>query len=378
MNTETRPYTFDRVVRLVIGLGVGGILLWLVYRLRGVLLPFLISWLLAYMMHPMVKFVQTKLKLKNRVLAVTATMLFLLGILIATIAIIVPLVSAEVNKMSVLIGEYTNGTKAVSILPLAWQDDFQAFLSSIDFRALLHSDGFRVLAQKTVPQLWNIVGSSISALAGLTVVFICLLYLVFILNDYDKITNGWLNIIPEKYRPLIAGITQDVEEGMNRYFRGQALIAFLVGILFAIGFSIIGLPLAIVVGLFIGVLNMVPYLQTLGVIPCLLLGLLQSAETGRSFWWILLSIAIVFVVVQCIEEVFLVPKIMGGVTGMSPAMILLSLSVWGSLMGLMGMIIALPMTTLGISYYKRFVLNKEAMPTAFDKQPPANNEPPIP
>jgi predicted PurR-regulated permease PerM len=135
-------------------------------------------------------------------------------------------------------------------------------------------------------------------------------------------------------------------------------VAFIVGILFSVGFSIIGLPLAIVMGLLIGLLTMVPYLKVVLVLPCVLLGWLQSIETAQSFGSVLIAIAIVFVAIQIIEDMFLVPNIMGRVTGLNPAVILLSLSIWGSLMGVVGMIIALPMTTLILSYYKRFVLKE--------------------
>jgi predicted PurR-regulated permease PerM len=180
--------------------------------------------------------------------------------------------------------------------------------------------------------------------------------------DYEKISNGWIHIIPPKYRTFISELAEDLETGMNRYFRGQALVASLVGVLFAIGFSIMGLPLAIIIGLFLGLLNMVPYLQVIGIAPCLLLGLLQAAESGTSYGLILLFITLVFIIVQCIQDLYLVPKIMGDVTGMNPAIILLSLSIWGALLGVTGMIIALPMTTLCISYYKRFVLKGETLP----------------
>jgi predicted PurR-regulated permease PerM len=146
---------------------------------------------------------------------------------------------------------------------------------------------------------------------------------------------------------------------MNRYFRGQALIALIVGIMFSIGFSIIGLPMAIVFGIFVGILNLVPYLQTIAVAPALLLVLLQSAQTGQSFISAFLGLLIVFLIVQGTQDMILVPRIMGKVTGMHPAIILLSLSIWGSLMGMIGLIVALPFTTLIISYYKRFVLREK-------------------
>jgi Predicted permease len=126
-------------------------------------------------------------------------------------------------------------------------------------------------------------------------------------------------------------------------------------------------------GLLIGLLTMVPYLKSLALIPALSLGLLQSVETGQSLGSILLGIAIVFVVIQLLEDLFLTPRIMGKVTGLNPAVILLSLSVWGSLMGMVGLIIALPITTLIISYYKRFVLAEERI-KPIEVQLPENKE----
>lgn len=361
MNSE-RPYTFDRTVRLLIAIAVLTVLFLLTKRLSSVLLPFLISWFVAYMIHPVVKFFQYTCRLKNRVLAVIVTLLGLLIVFAGIVAVLVPLISKEFSKLSDLVSMYMNGKSALAFLPETWQVWLRTFVSQLDIITLLHDEGLMDALKRLLPQLWSIVDSSISFIMGIAVVFVCLLYLVFILVDFEKISQGWSDFIPPKYKPLLLDITHDLEVGMNRYFRGQALVALSVGVLFAIGFCITGLPLAIVIGLFIGLLNMVPYLQTIGIIPCVLLGLLQSMETGTNFGLVLLGIAIVFVVVQCIEDLVLVPKIMGNVTGMNPALILLSLSIWGSLLGLAGMIIALPLTTLIISYYKRFILGETAVP----------------
>ena len=99
-------------------------------------------------------------------------------------------------------------------------------------------------------------------------------------------------------------------------------------------------------------------MQALGIPPCIVLCILQSAQTGQPIWLTILMMAIVFIVVQSIQDLILTPKIMGDVTGMSPAAILLSLSIWGALFGVIGMIIALPLTTLIISYYDRYVANR--------------------
>jgi predicted PurR-regulated permease PerM len=145
-----------------------------------------------------------------------------------------------------------------------------------------------------------------------------------------------------------------------------------VGILFSIGFLIIGFPMAIGLGLFIGLLNMVPYLQLVGFIPTIILAIVKAADTGQNFWIIMLMALIVFAVVQVIQDTILTPKIMGHVTGLNSAIILLSLSIWGSLLGILGMIIALPLTTLSIDYYQKFVIRKEKL--SRELAPPASSE----
>jgi predicted PurR-regulated permease PerM len=143
---------------------------------------------------------------------------------------------------------------------------------------------------------------------------------------------------------------------MNTYFRKQALISIIVGTLFAIAFSIMGLGMSIGLGLLIAVLHMIPYMHTLGIIPAFFVALVQSAQYGDSFGLYVLYIILAFGIIQVIVDAVLVPKIMGDATGLNPAVILLSLSIWGALFGILGMIIALPITTLIVSYYEFYVL----------------------
>lgn len=322
------------------------------------LLPFLIAWLMAYLLQPFVGFFQYKLKFKNRILSIFSVLLLFVIFIVGLSFLLIPMISAEVQKLTEIITLYVQGINVNSFVPVEWQNEIRAYLSQLDVQTVLKDENLMLALKKVAPQLWNILNGSINLLLGLTVTVIIFLYLIFILLDYEKITDGMYKIIPQKYRELVVDIISDLEEGMNRYFRGQALVALIVSVFFIIGFSIVGLPLAIVFGLFMGVLNMVPYLKTVAVIPALFLAFLQSAETGQSFLNIMFWLVIVFLVIQIVEDLFLVPKIMGKVTGLNPAVILLSLSVWGALMGVVGLIIALPMTTLLISYYKRLVLKE--------------------
>lgn len=355
---KTKPFTLDRIFRMLIGMTVILLLFFMVKRLSNALLPFLIAWFIAYLLQPVVRFFQYKLRLKSRGLSVVSTLLLFFGGLGSVMWFIIPLVISEMTKLSQLIIIYSQGINMKSFLPVAWQNEIMNYLSHLNFQRILHDENIMSGVKKIAPQLWNLINGSLDFLLGFTVVVIVFLYLIFILLDYEKIAADWFHIIPPKYRSIVTEIMNDLEISMNRYFRGQALVALIVGILFSIGFSIIQLPLAIVLGLLIGVLTMVPYLKVILIIPCVASGFLQSVETGQSFGSILLGIGIVFIVIQALEDMLITPKIMGRVTGLNPAVILLSLSIWGSLMGMVGMIIALPMTTLMVSYYKRFVLKE--------------------
>ena len=351
--------TFDRdtIIRGIISLAVFVALFLLIKRLSGVLLPFLVSFVIAYMLAPIVDFFQHKCRLKNRIVSVIVTLTLAIGLVVGAVAALTPAINREMTTLSESAKEFAMNFNANKYLPDQLSEELTDFVSNMDFNAILSNPDIQQTIKNLVPKLGSWISSGLSTLAGLAVVFVCLLYIIFLLIDYEKISKNWANYVPERYRHNIQTLMSDLDKHMNGYFRGQALIAFIVGILFAIGFQIIGLPMGIAMGLIIGVFNLIPYMQALGIPPCILLGLIQSAETGRPVWVIGLCITAVFVIVQSIQDLVLTPKIMGNVTGMGPAMILLCLSIWGSLLGIVGMIIALPITTLLISYYKRFVLH---------------------
>ena len=359
MSENSKPYTFDRVVRIIITLTVLFLLFLLLKKISKVLLPFLVGWLLAYLLQPIVHFFQYKLKFKSRLLSVIVTLLLFIGFFVGLGFILVPIIIDETQTVVGLINSYIQRTDINAILPLAWQNQLKEFLSRFDLQTLVQSENFLSILKKVLPGVWNFVSGSFNFILSWAVLIIVFLYLFFILMDYERISTKWIELVPQKYRSMVWQIVQDIEDGMNRYFRGQALVAMCVGILHMIGLSIIGLPMSILMGLTIGILNLVPYLELLGIIPCFFLAVLKSAETGQNFWLVVLSIAIVWLTVQAIQDLILVPKIMGKVTGLHPALILLSLSIWGALLGLAGMIIALPITSLILSYYRRFIVLDE-------------------
>jgi predicted PurR-regulated permease PerM len=251
--------------------------------------------------------------------------------------------------------------RASELLPSGLWEAIQDYATRKEIRDLFNTENIwklaETVARKFLPGVWGLITGTASFIMGLVGLFVIALYLIFILLDYQKISSSWGDLIPAAYREGIKEFAKEFERAMNRYFRAQAVVASIVGILFAIGFTIIDLPMGILLGLFVGLLNMVPYLQIIGLIPAFLLALVQALEVGSGLWVALGLTGLVFLVVQIIQDTLLTPRIMGKLTGLNPAMILLSLSVWGKLLGFLGLIIALPMTCLFLAYYRRFIIS---------------------
>jgi len=370
---EAKPYTFDRVVRILLSVFVLAGLIWLVGYLSDVLIPFALALLLAYLTNPLVSLIQKKIS--NRAAAVFISLLLIVVLAVVLGWFIIPMIAGEIVQMGRIVTDLVNNSdlaeKASQQLPPdLWQviknffarTEIKEFFKDVNIWKIL-----KTVAQKVLPGVWGLVTGTASFFAWLIGFFIIGLYFIFLLLDYEAV-RGWKELVPRAYRESVVGLVDDFESAMSNYFRGQAAVASICGALFAIGFALIGLPLGILLGLFVGLLNMVPYLQIIGLIPAGLLAIMHAVQSGVNVWMVLGLTGLVFVVVQIIQDVILVPRIMGKVTGLNPAMIMLSLSIWGKLLGLLGMIIALPVTYLLLVYYRRLINSVPSIETSSKSQ----------
>ena len=362
-----KEITFDRFIRGLMVVAGLAFAIYILNLLSAVLLPFFVAWFLAYMIYPTVKFFQYKLRLRNRILCIILTLLLILAGIVGFFYLIIPPAVDEFVRFRTVIDDLIrvmgNSELAHSVESFLTQNFDQNVVVQ-----LIRENNVMEAVKVAINQLWNLLSQTFDLILTLVGVCMMFLYLFFILKDYEKISEGWLKLVPKRSRRFAASLASDVQNGMDSYFRGQALVAFIVGVLFSIGFLIIDFPLAIALGMFIGVLNLIPYMQVIGVVPTVLFALLKANETGESFWLIILGAGIVFIVVQGIEDAFLVPKIMGKMMGLNPAVILLALSVWGALLGFIGLIVALPLTTLLLSYYRRFIERDERRVTVMENR----------
>lgn len=348
-----KEITFDRFIRWVIIAAIVLTVLLAVNYLSAVLLPFFVAWFLAYLIYPVVKFIQFRMKVKVRALAIIIAMIGLLAVVSLVVMLIIPPMVEQFEKLGSIAMAYLHKKTNIESFPTAISDWIATNEHLI--HQFFHSKDFTELMRTTMPQVFNVVGRTASIITSIIGSCITLLYMFFILLDYEYLTQHWIKIFPKENWHFWQELMKDVEHAMNNYIRGQGLVALSMGILFCIGFTIIDFPMAIGLGILIGILDLVPYLHSFALIPTAFLALLKAADTGQNFWVIFAMAVGVFIVVQIIIDFVITPKIMGKAMGLNPAILLLSLSIWGALLGFIGLIIALPLTTIIMAYWKRYV-----------------------
>lgn len=357
-NPYYRPYTFDRVVRIVFSCIAFVGVLYLLNVLKGVLLPFLVACLIAYMLEPVVLFNMRLFHLKRRFIPVVLTLIETVVVLGALGFIAVPYILNETAEMADMLKAYANSKIRIPWLSEQIHDLLRTYINFEYLASLLSKDEWLAILKQTLSSSWSFLSSSLAVVFGIASWLIVFLYVVFIMIDYERLMLSFKQLVPPNHRRRVFRIFDDIKNAMNRYFRGQFIIAMCVGVMFSIGFVIIGLPMGVVLGLFIGILNLVPYLQLISLPITAFLCVSASVGGNVDFWVIFGESMAVYLVVQCIQDLILTPKIMGEAMGLNPAIILLSLSVWGALLGFMGLIIALPLTTLLLSYYDMYVIRR--------------------
>lgn len=361
MLSSDKPYTLDSVVRMILGIVFFIALIWLLGYLSSVLVPFVAALIMAYLLDPLTRWIERYVK--SRGVAVGLTLVVVIVVVAGVFYLVVPRMVAEFVHMgqvlSQLVSDSEFSRRVAGYLPPDIWKWVRETVQTPEVRDLFTSKGAlgaaKTAMNAALPGLKGVAVGVWNMVAGLMGGFIILLYLVFLLVDFGKIRENWQEYLPARYRSSVAGFLDEFTRTMSLYFRGQIAVCLIVGVLMATGFALIGMPLGIVLGLLIGLFNIAPYLGAVGVLPAVLLAGLHSLESGESVWIGIGLALLVMGVVQVIQDAVLVPKIQGESLGLSPWLILLSLSVWGKLLGFLGLLIALPMTCLCLSWYRRLL-----------------------
>lgn len=351
MASKELYWNIDRIMRLVIGCLIAAALIWLIRYLSNVLLPFFVACFFAYLLQPLVTFNQRMLHTKGRKWASIVTVVDVLAVLVLLIYFFMPSIINETDMLATIIKNVSDGNQEVPAYYRSVIDFINKYASPEQIKATLNSMHIDQLLSKGT----SILSESLDVIVETLGWALTLVYIIFILIDYPQIVHGFKLIFPRKYRPRALEVVNDVKSGMNHYFRGQGFVALCAAVFYCVGFKIVGMPLAIPMGLLVGFLYMIPYFQYITLIPVAVICFIYSLSGAAEFLPLLGKCVLVYVVSQCVCDYVITPHVMGKEMGLNPAVILLSLSVWGSLLGIIGMIIALPVTSLIMTYYERYI-----------------------
>lgn len=358
MQIFRQEITFDRFIRGTLFVALLALFVAGINWLSAVLLPFFAAWAIAWILAPVVNFLYVRCYIRPRFLAVILTLIGTTAIAVGALWLIVPPFLDGILHIKDALLRYLQNDSGHVVLPNWMQNLLQEWLDSLQLEHKLKQGNVLQMLRTSLPHVWNVVQSTANVVISLASSAFALLYLVLLLADYDHYATIWLKYVPRSQRAFLEKLSNDIAHNMRGYFRGQMLVAISNGVMFSIGFWLIGLPMPVGMGIFVGVLSFIPYIQVLGILPAALLSLLQMADTGSSFWGMMALVFLVYVVVQVLQDTIFTPRIMGQIMGLSPAVVLLSLSVWGYIAGIIGLMVALPLTTLMLAYYQRYILEE--------------------
>lgn len=306
----------------------------------AVLAPFVISLVLAYVLHPAVdKLVRWKVP---RTLAVSICLILMAVVVSVLLVLLVPIVSQLVPALR---DQLPDLLAAIWGKLAPWLAQWGVKLpTTVDALKAELAKLFQTHAAQWGSMLWTSLlmgGSSVVATFGLVLLVPMLAF--YWLLDWYPLTGIFRDLLPMRWRPLAADVMTECDQLMGQYLRGQALVMLVLAVYYSVGLSLFGFHLALPIGVFTGLAVCIPYLgYGMGLVLAVLAGLLQFG-IGQDGPSPVVAVAVVYGLGQVIESFFLTPRLVGERIGLHPLGVILALMLFGRWMGLWGVLIALPM-----------------------------------
>jgi predicted PurR-regulated permease PerM len=334
-----------RFKRFVLWFTMSALVVALLWMARPVLVPFILGLVLAYLLLPLVHWLERHMPARLRAwkvarpLSIVLTYLLFLLIIAGVVAFIVPVMLEQVGTFVERVPQYyeqlgdlvQEGREWYEIsIPDDWKTTIEENLSEIAQEVL-------GAVQENLVGVLRSVLSSISFLIGLVIIPFWLFY---ILQDESQVKEGILEALHPELRADVQSLATLVDNVLSAYVRGQLLLCLFVGVLATISLLIVGVPFAPVLGLIAGIFEVLPNIGPyLGAIPAILVAL--ATNPVSAIW-----VAVAFFAIQLIENLVLVPRISGKSVKLHPAMVMMVLVIGGQLAGFWGMLIAVPVTAV--------------------------------
>jgi len=334
----------DKLPRWVLWLGLAVAGAWLLYTLRGVLAPVFFAFLIAYMLDPLVDRIEQSRLLRSRsygrAVGIAVILAGFFAIAAVGIFVIFPMVYEEVANFVRRLPELVARSRA-DWEPILAQYGVEIPTSVRQAFEELHLDVQSVVAKGYAPFVAGVksfLGGTASAFAGIVASVMIPVFAFYLLYDFDRLIAAIGELIPPRHREGAKGFFGEIDEVLGQFFRGQFTVMVILGVLYASGYGVIGVPLALPIGILAGVLAFIPYVGSLTALGLALLMTLLVWQGWTQLFWVLG----VHAVIQGLEGFVITPKIMGGTVGISAIAVLLALLVGAELLGFIGVLLAVP------------------------------------
>ena len=318
---------------------------WVLYVAKTALLPFIIGLVIAYLVLPLVRFLDGRMPSRlrdkdlSRPLSILIVYLIVILFIAGNFAFLIPPV---VRQGQVLWKQMPQLAVRGRALGAEWLGRYQQAIP-LDIQQRIQSNLEELAGtigealQEGITRTVSVISTTVSFFLGILVIPFWLFY---ILNDEAKVKESVLDLIPDRIEPDLLNILYITDDIFSAYIRGQLLLCFFIGAMATIGLLIVGVDFALLLGLIAGAFEVLPFVgPILGAIPALIVAVLQSPMTAL---WTL----VVFIVIQQLENLLLVPKIAGESVKLHPALIMVVLVVGNEALGLWGMLLAVPLTAV--------------------------------
>ncbi|MBP7709982.1 MAG: AI-2E family transporter [Rickettsiales bacterium] len=342
--------TKDKVLSI---LTIFAALFWLIYLVKSVLTPFILSLIIAYFLDPLVDRFCTKCKLSR--LAATSIILGLfLVILVALCSLLLPIIYTQfLSLLEALPGYF-------QILVNDFYPKIAASLNKAGFK--LDTDFSHLIANEQVTTKFvdlsqnifnNALSSSVFLINILSLVFITPILVFYLLKDWDLLVAKINNYLPRTVSSSVKKIAADIDKTLSGYVRGQFNVCLILGIIYSSLLSFTGLNFGFLIGFLTGLFSFIPYVGMLsGVTAAVAVALFQWGFDGGH----ITAISVVFIFGQILESNFLTPKLIGEKIGLHPVWLIFGLFIFGALFGFVGVLIAVPLTAICGVIIKHFAL----------------------
>ena len=339
----------DKRLNFIISMAIGlAILFYVLSKLKWLFIYFSIALMLAYFFDPLYRYLIHKKVPK--VLAIIIVFGIIIALLILTVVFLIPSV---INQLNVLYKEIPNFIENYQNLILSIKPQLSKFINPADVEILLKENlselqkGILGFSQTIIIYLSNIV-SSITF--GVVIVPLILFYLM---KDIFIFKENLYIFVSKENKKEFKEVLEEIDHIVSGFIRGRIIVCFIVGTLIGIGLYFLNLKFALIIGIISGIFNFIPFLGPIvGVVLALIFAL-------GSPWWTLLLIVVLFVLVNQLEAIYLNPNILGKGLGLHPLTVILSMLICGQLLGILGVLVAVPLAAILKVLAIRYLVQEE-------------------